>query len=220
MGKRLIRAIATALCLMLLTVPCHAKTFDQRVSEHLRGGDLAVKSMSIWELNRYKYTTLLTKSPMKWCPWEAYLTVDEYVQIREANNRYYFCIGTDLKAKLSAVAKTNKRLAKSFKTSGNRRNQVKQIYRFCKRTKYTAHVKSVQSVFEKRTGDCVGIASTLYVICKAKKIPVRFVIGWTPNGCHAWNCVKVGKKWYWVDATMDEWLSEKQFKYRTVMEVW
>lgn len=220
MGKRLIQAITVAVCVVLLTMPSYAESFDERVSKHLTGGDLAVKSMSIWQLNKYKYTTLLEKSPMRWCPFEAYLTVDEYVHIKDKNNRYYFCISTDLTYRLHDVAKTNKRLAKAFKATGDKRHRVKQIYKFCKRTTYVPHAKTVQGVIESRTGDCTGIASTFYVLCQANHIPVRFVIGWEPNGCHAWNQAKVNGEWYWVDATHGKWLSKKQYKGRSVMEKW
>ena len=196
------------------------KSFDKKVSAKLTGGEIATKSLPIWELEQYKSVDLLRKAPMKWCPYKAYLEVEKAVSVVNKNNMNYLCIGTNLKALLSADANYNKSFATSYKVTGTKRNRVKQIYRYCKATKYTSHVKTAREVFTKRQGDCSGIAAAFYVLCKAKGIPVRYVIGWTATGCHAWNKVKVGMTWYWIDACTGNWLNEEQFTGRKVMEIW
>ena len=196
------------------------KTFDKKVSEKLTGGEIATKSLPLWELEQYKAVDLMQKAPMKWCPYKAYLTVDANVVVVNKNNRNYLVIGANLVNLLTGDANYNKSFGKAFQTTGTKRNQVKQIYRYCKATKYTSHVKTAREVFTKRQGDCSGIAAAFYVLCKAKGIPVKFVIGWTATGCHAWNKVKVGTKWYWIDACYGLWLCEEQFTGRKVMEIW
>ena len=32
--------------------------------------------------------------------------------------------------------------------------------------------------------------------------------------------VLIGKKWYWVDATLGDWLSRELYEDRTVLEIW
>ena len=190
------------------------------ITPKLTGGTSYTKSMSIWELHKYKTVTLMRKSPMQWCPFRAYLTVDAHVHVGVRGNRYYLAVDTNICKLLNTDATYNLKYARAFKTSGTRKQQVKQIYTYCKKTKYTAHIKTAKEVFGTRRGDCAGIAAAFYVLCKAKGIPVRYVIGWTDGGCHAWNRVCISGKWYWIDCTYGLWLSKKQYPGRSVMEIW
>ena len=194
-------------------------SFDSKVSQKLSGGSVATKSMAIWELYEYKYTTLLRKAPMRYCPWKAYLAVSEYVTIDVKNNRYYLTIHKDIKKLLKDDAAFNKRFAKSFKTTGTRKQQIKKIFKYCSDTKYELHIKTAREVFTRRRGDCAGKAAAFYVLCKAKNIPVRYVIGWS-SGCHAWNRVKVSGRWYWIDCTFRYWLCPDLWDGYRVMEMW
>ena len=58
------------------------------------------------------------------------------------------------------------------------KEKIRQIYKYCKATTYELHTKTAREVFSKRRGDCSGIASAFYVLCKANGIPVKYVIGW------------------------------------------
>lgn len=185
---------------------------------NLHGGRFSTKSMSLWELHRYKDTELLRKYPLCYAPFRAYLLVDEHVRIENRNNRNYLIIDTDLYKAVIHEARYNKYKAKRYK--GTARQKVKKIYRYCRKTDYQIHVKFASDVFKYRRGDCAAIASAFYVLCKKNKIPVRYVIGWADGECHAWNRVKIQGRWYWVDATLGCWLSRKQFKGRSVMEIW
>ena len=186
----------------------------------LTGGQFSTKSYSLWELHQYKDTVMMRRSPLCWCPYRAYLEVWHHVTIYSGENRNWIIIDSNLVDKLSEEAQFNRTFAKRFKTSGNRKHKVWLIYRWCKGTRYTVGKKYACDVFQTRCGDCAGIASAFYVLCKAKKIPVRYVMGWTKTGCHAWNRVRVGGKWYWIDATLGYWLQTEQFDGRKVMEMW
>ena len=186
----------------------------------LHGGTFPTKDMSIWELHRYKSTTMMRKSPLKWEPFRAYLEVDRHVHIDCEYNQSCLTIDCDLVALLKDDASFNKRFAKAFKVSGSVKHRVRQIYRYCSKTVYVPHVKTARQVFTLRQGDCAGIASAFYVLCKAKGIPVRYVIGWTRTSCHAWNRVKIKGKWYWVDCTQCKWLKRKLWKHYKIMEKW
>lgn len=185
---------------------------------NLRGGKYPRKDMSLWELHRYKYTDLLRKEPLCWCPFKSYLVVDDNVVVGMYNNYNCLCINADLIELTKADAQYNKTHAPKYK--GKAKTRVRKIYNYCRATKYKIHVKTARSVFEKREGDCAGIAEAFYVMCKKNKIPVRYVIGWAGDGCHAWNRVKIGKKWYWVDATLGKWLSRRLFPDYSVLEIW
>ena len=207
MGKRIVIVL-----LILLPFTVYAQPFRQRVNIH--GGIIRTKRMSLWEIHRYKDTELLRKYPLCYAPWKAYIAVDRYVEVRNINNYNCLVIKTDLAKIVSADAKYNKAYAKRFK--GN----VQKIYKFCTKTKYVLHNKTARDAFQKRKADCAGIAAAFYVLCKAKKIPVRYIIGWYDGECHAWNRVKIRKKWYYVDCTWKRKFSKKLWKKYSIMESW
>lgn len=193
-----------------------SQSFDSRVDLH--GGQTTSKTMALWELERYKYTELLRREPLCWCPYKSYLLVDKYVEVRNENNKNVLSINADLIELTRDDAEYNKSHAPTYK--GTTMQKVRKIYRYCRRTRYKAHVKYARDVFEDRTGDCAAIASAFYVLCRKNHIPVRYCIGWCEGDCHAFNRVKVGKKWYYIDAALGRWLWKPLYDGYTVMEMW
>ena len=181
-------------------------------------GDISFKDTSLWKLHQYKYTTLLQLEPFSWCPYKSYLVIDKYVEVRDKDNTNHLIIKSDIVGLVREDAEFNKSHARRYK--GNPKTRLRKIYKYCHRTEYVAHVKTARDVFEKRQGDCAGISSAFYVLCKKNKIPVRYIIGWTDTGCHAWNRVKIGKRWYWCDATLGIYMKRKLPKGWSVMEMW
>lgn len=203
--------------LIILTITASLLTpFTDRINLH--GGRFGTKSMAMWELHRYKDTALLRKSPLCWCPYKAYLEKERSVRVESRNNIHYLIIESDLVKAVKQHSDYNRKHAKIYR--GTDREKMLQIYRFCKSIRYTPHMKFARNALEHRQADCAGIASALYVLCKKNNIPVRYIIGWNGNVCHAWNRVKIGRKWYYIDATTHDWISTKQFEGRTVMEIW
>lgn len=212
--------VITALTISILLLIPQTASLDVDLS----GGAVPTKSHAIWQLYQYKYTTLLRMKPLIWCPYKAYTLIDRYVHVYGRGNENWISVDADLIALTKEDADFNKHFAKQFAQSHlkakSRKKQVRRIYNYCRKTKYVIHTKYARDVFTKREGDCAGIASAFYVLCKAKGIPVRYVIGWDGNACHAWNRVKLSKRWYWIDATAGKWLKRKQYSGRTVMEMW
>lgn len=72
-------------------------------------------------------------------------------------------------------------------------------------SKFTAYDGLVSSA---HTTVCQGYALLYYKMCTDVGIPCRFVGGYGTTGgyriSHAWNLVKVGSKWYYVDVTWDD----------------
>lgn len=163
---------------------------------------------------------MMRRSPLIWCPFRSHVLVRQYVSIDCRDNRNWIDVKANLIELLSDHVSYNRDFARRFKTSGSKKNQLWQIFIYCNHTKHVLHVKYAKDVFERHEGDCAAIAAALYVLCKAKHIPVRYVIGWKSGGCHAWNMVKIKGVWYWVDATFGLWLQKKQFKGRKVLEIW
>lgn len=186
----------------------------------MTGGITASKRMSLWKIHQYKDTQLLRKYPLRYAPWLAYVYVDKYVEVKCINNYNCLVIKTDLRKLVIEDAKYNLKFCRKFKTKGKRKKQVRQIYNYLLKTEYVLHKKTAREVFQYRQGDCAGVASAFYVMCKVKKIPVRYIIGWVDDGCHAWNLVKVGGKWWHIDCTSGTWLTKKPWDHFTVMEMW
>jgi len=184
----------------------------------LHVGDLSIKDAPLWALHKYKYTTLLKQEPFCWCPYKSYLIIDKYVEVKDHHNTNHIIIKSDIVQLVKDDAEYNKSHAHKYK--GKPKTRLRKIYRYCHKTEYVAHVKTAKEVFQTRQGDCAGISSAFYVLCKANKIPCRYVIGWTQDSCHAWNRVKVGGKWYYVDATKGMWLRRKLPKGWSIMEQW
>ena len=181
-------------------------------------GELSARDLSIWQLYKYKSTELLRIAPFCWCPYKSYLITNQFVTVEAKDNQSTLCINADIIKLVRDDASYNKSHAHKYK--GKPKTRLKKIYRYCKRTEYVAHVKTAKEVFQRRQGDCAGISSAFYVLCKANKIPVRYIIGWTETSCHAWNRVKVGGKWYWCDATLGIYMKRKLPKGWSVMEMW
>lgn len=220
--RTLIIAWVVIILLTLWAVKASA-SFDDRVNRILSGGTVTTKALSMWELQQYKYTNLLRKSPMQYCPWESYKAVRDHVHIADTTGfRYALTIDTDLKKLLRKNAVYNRDFARNFKVSGTKIQQVRKIFNFCFRTKYTTAYNTTRDCFEKRQSACAGIAGAFYVLCRVKHIPVRYVIGWVEygGGCHAWNKVMLDGKWYWVDATYGWWCNRDLWYGRWIMEVW
>ena len=213
MGKRLI------LILLFLTIPFTATaSFDSRVN--LSGGITASKRMSLWKIHQYKDTQLLRKYPLRYAPWLAYIYVDKYVEVKCINNYNCLVIKTDLRKLVLEDAKYNLKFCRKFKVKGTRKQKIRRIFNYLLKTEYVLHKKTAREVFQYRQGDCAGVASAFYVMCKVKKIPVRYIIGWVDDGCHAWNMVKVNGKWWHIDCTSGTWLTKKPWDHFTVMEMW
>lgn len=187
------------------------KTFEAKI----HGGITKTKSMALWELQRYRDTTLMAKSPLCYAPWRAYIAVDKYVEVSMVNDCNALIIHKDITKEVATDATFNRQFCKRFEG-----RSLKGLYRYCRRTKYVIHTKTAREVFEQRKGDCAGISSAFYVMCRTNHIPVHYIIGWADGECHAWNKVKYQGKWYYIDCTLGLYLSRKLWSGYSIMEEW
>ena len=64
--------------------------------------------------------------------------------------------------------------------------------------------RTAQIALDRKTAVCKGYAYLFQALCWAQKIPCNCNVGWVSSGgAHAWNLVKVGGEWLWVDTTWD-----------------
>jgi len=59
----------------------------------------------------------------------------------------------------------------------------------------------VPDVLQKRVAVCDGYSRLFYYLCSGAGIISKYLSGLTPNGEHAWNAVRIDKRWYLIDAT-------------------
>lgn len=112
-------------------------------------------------------------------------------------------------AQLKKVNKKVKAILKNLNLSGKSRvAKVKAFQDYITKkisydntlSKFTAYDGLVSS---QHSTVCQGYANIFYKLCTDSGIPCRIVTGSAPMP-HAWNLVKVGKKWYHIDTTWDD----------------
>lgn len=118
--------------------------------------------------------------------------------------------------KLKKVNTKVKTVLNSLKLSGKTRaRKVKDIHDYIVKnvkydntlTKFTAYDGLVSG---SHSTVCQGYALLFYKMCTEAGIPCRFVYGTAKTNSpgqtvsHAWNIVKIGEKWYFVDPTWDD----------------
>lgn len=201
--------------------------FDKMVTNKLKtGGVVKTQIFAQWELWKYKETVIPKKYPFKYCPWESYCAIDKYVIVGGDNKHYLIEIDPALYTEIKPIAEETKAKAKEilkrYKVKGKDKEAYMKIRKYVRSGKDIEGVKSAIGFFEHHGGDCSGYSSAVYVLCKVQGIPVRFVIGSYYGGLlHAWNKVKLGGKWYWVDETLEEPMQTKLWwYYNGVMVMW
>ena len=106
------------------------------------------------------------------------------------------------------------------------KKRVRKIYNYIYWTyDYDSNYVWLEQARKSGYANCSAYADLFYVLCKASKVPVRYVIGWadsgTNKGWHCWNRVKIKKRWYWIDCTWQNWLSRKLWRsHSRIVEVW
>ena len=216
-ARAVLAVIALTAFLMLLTV-----ALVHGITAPIKGGETAYKDVPGWKLQRYADTKLLRQEPYCYAPWVSYVLHDSNVHIGWKDNLRTLTIDAVMYETVRPIAEENKRIAKSILSRKPKRTKtIRYIFNYCKRAKHVDHVKTARDVFADRQGDCAAHAAAVYVLCKVAKIPVRYCIGWTDDGLHAYNRVKVGGKWYWMDSDYDEYLTRRLWDYcEKPMEVW
>ena len=118
----------------------------------------------------------------------------------------YCCQKIDLqysisKSKDAALRKKYKAIVKKAKGSSKARAKYFNSY-LVKNCSYKVTNKPTAYEFlvSQKKGQCAHYAEAFATLCRLSGIPCEYVTGKLPEGLHAWNLVKIGKKWYWFDS--------------------
>ena len=139
----------------------------------------------------------IPNSTFKWSSYHAYRLLSDGDVFMQAKDIHELIIISNNNRKWA------ERVVKKLKLSKlSKRKRVHKILSWIARTySYDVTQKYVEQARVTHRANCSAYADIMYVLCKAAKIPVRYIIGFDSGTCHAWNRVKVGKKWYWSDPT-------------------
>lgn len=145
---------------------------------------------------------LIPKTDLKWSSYHAYKLLADDGLIKSKDVRDLI---ESIQQNKAWARKTVKKL-KLMRLSPKK--CVLRILRYIARLyTYDIKVRFVEDARRLKRANCAAYADTMYILCKASKIPVRYIIGYDGAECHAWCKVKIGRKWYWSDPTRNDGLN-------------
>ena len=163
---------------------------------------------------------LIPKSELKWSSYHAYHSLlywdGDKVTFSAKRMRITLkaCIGNKAWAK---------RMAKKLHLMRYPvKKRVRKIFEYITEDyEYDTDYIWLEQARKKGRANCSAFADMFYALCKASKVPVRYVIGKANGSWHCFNKVKIKKKWYWIDCTWDYWLSKKLWRtHSRIIEEW
>ena len=159
-------------------------------------------------------------SELSWSSYRAYHSIKQWRYDTDEMIVYMGKLRTTLK-----LGQTNKAWAKRKVKKWAKypvRKRVRKIFDYITENyEYDSDVVWIEDARRVGRANCSAFADLFYVLCKASKIPVRYIIGRAGGDWHSWNQVKVKKKWYWIDCTWGNWLSRKLWRsHSRIIEEW
>ena len=126
------------------------------------------------------------------------------------NGKAVSCKPSYTMSKAAAVRGQKKmvKVAKQCRVNGSKAKKVKKIHNWIiKRTSYNSKASNTQrynayGALVNKKAVCMGYAMAFKMIANDNGIECQIVMN--KKGTHAWNVVKIGNKWYNVDATHDD----------------
>ena len=166
-----------------------------------------VDSLSAGRITR----PLIPQSNLKWSSYHAYHSILYWDgdKVTYSMSR----IRQTLKA-CEGNRKWAKRMVKRLKLKKcSVRKKVSRIFTYITEGyEYDSNYVWLEQARRSGAANCSAFADLFYALCKAAKVPVRYIIGHADGGYHCWNRVRLKHTWYWIDCTWGLWLSRKLWK--------
>ena len=163
-------------------------------------------------------------SDLSWSSYHSYHCIKQWCDDTDEMIIYMSKMRSTLR-----LGQTNKQWAKKKVRKWMKypvKKRVRKIFDYVTENyEYDSDVVWLEDARRVGRANCSAFADLFYVLCKASKIPVQYIIGWANNGTtagwHCWNRVKIKKTWYWIDCTWGSWLSRKLWKsHSRIIEEW
>ena len=163
-------------------------------------------------------------SELSWSSYRAYHSIKQWRTDNDEMIVYMSKLRTTLRLGQTNKAWAKRKVRKWMKYPVRKR--VRKIFDYVTENyEYDSDVVWLEDARRVGRANCSAFADLFYVLCKASKVPVMYVIGWANNGrtawWHCWNRVRIKKTWYWIDCTWGCWLSKKLWKsHSRIIEEW
>ena len=159
-------------------------------------------------------------SELSWSSYRAYHSIKQWRYDTDEMIVYMSRLRTTLRLGQTNKAWAKKKVKKWQKYPVKKR--VRKIFDFITENyEYDSYVVWIEDARRVGRANCSAFADLFYVLCKASKIPVQYIIGRAGGDWHCWNRVKVKKRWYWIDCTWGNWLSRKLWRtHSRIIEEW
>lgn len=159
-------------------------------------------------------------SELSWSSYRAYHSIKQWRTDTDEMIVYMGKLRTTLR-----LGQTNKQWAKKKVRKWMKypvRKRVRKIFDYVTENfEYDSDVVWIEDARRVGRANCSAFADLFYVLCKASKIPVQYIIGRAGGDWHCWNRVKIKKTWYWIDCTWGNWLSRKLWRTHSgIIEEW
>ncbi|GEM_PF-2751106 len=215
--------IAMVAAILIMSTTASAMTEDQKAAEKviLKGIanyeaiiDIEDYELTIDEINEVQQDIYYQH------PEAFFLGKFKFAVSSDGTVSYTKPVYTKKKATAEKQAKKLMKVAKSCKVKGSQAKKVKRIHDWLikrvtyKRGRVNSH-NAYGSLVEKKAV-CQGYSLAFIMIAKNNGIKCKMVMN--GEGSHAWNVVKVGKRWYNVDVTWDDMGKKASKKYLLVSD--
>ena len=132
------------------------------------------------------------------------------VEVKPDDDGYYVDMTTSLarRAVNVRVDEMTKAICRKVPKKLKKKRKAERIEKIlCRKMSYRTTGESDEAVLKnlrKWRGECWIYAMVYKACCEKMGIRCRTICGFWKGEPHEWNRVKVGKKWYYVDATRDD----------------
>ena len=132
---------------------------------------------------------------------------NRYLLNREGKSRVVYSVNS------SGYSRSNKIFSYAYnacKSAGitngmSQETAVKKINKWiCNNMSYLVNDGDAYVGFKTKKGQCMTYARMFEAMCEVVGIESEYVTGYVKQGYHAWNKVKIGSTWYWVDVCWND----------------
>lgn len=211
-------------------VPSRFRPLNTRMERAMDSGrTVKVKtSLSMPECQYYLDSLIYNVTDLRYATYHAYKVLKETDAITLKRKSYY-CLftvkGADL-ADLMAECRDNQRMVKKalrkigITKKTKAKKAISEIVDYLYYRNPTGKVERFANpLLHGSDGNCAAMSSAFKVFMIQLGIPCEFVIGYVGDTCHAWNRVKINKRWYWLDIALARGLRRKLWKgYGNIIE--
>ena len=193
---------------------------DKNLLAHKKSFRITVQENHIDFLNHYILYTHRKSDPYSIIRSGENLSIKSSVQtVVKSNSRRYYVL--TLKPKYKYSARNDKKLykkvisiAKKARKIKNKKKRIKYINNYLiNNTRYVARYSTAYDALIRGKGNCSSYSEAFTIIACHAGLSAETVAGHFKNGKkrepHAWNVVKLGRKWYNLDVTFNDQRQKK-----------